>query len=62
MSVPGQDSKGTSSAPGEVGSSRWELTWNLFHFSLSTHWIQGHEVQESAGSSSCWEYWDPGTS
>lgn len=46
---------GTSSAPGEVGSSKWELTWSLFHCSLSTHWIQEHEVQESAGSSSCWE-------
>ncbi|XP_066417961.1 dual specificity protein phosphatase 15 [Molothrus aeneus] len=27
---------------------------------LSTHVIQEHEVQDSAGSSSCWEYWEPG--
>lgn len=62
--MPEQGSLGTSSAPGEVGSSMWELTWSLFHCSLSTpllSWIQEHQVQESAGSS-CWEYWKPGTS
>lgn len=59
--MPGQGSLGTSSAPGDSGSSRWELTWSLFHCSLSTHWIQEHQVQEFAGSS-CWEYWEPATS
>lgn len=58
--MPGQGTLGTNSAPEEVGSSRWELTWTLFHCSLSTPWIQEHQVQESVGSS-CWEYWKPGT-